>query len=220
MGLFIGVFSMKVTEELIREFMTIRGGYTQLTTRILGRISPSMKGWKYGSIGKELSDESLLKIRKDVARRNRKLAKRTEAHKENMTNREKKRKNKVSILPVKTKVAKIKVDIYDGDVNSSEFLQSYEWRSIRMRVLKRDGARCCCCGASAKTGAVVNVDHIKPRRKYPKLALDLNNLQVLCADCNHGKGNWDTTDWRIDHDSAVKEKEDQFIEEARTRWGV
>lgn len=53
-----------------------------------------------------------------------------------------------------------------------------------------------CCGATPATGAVINVDHIKPRKKYPHLALEISNLQILCHDCNHGKGNWDETDWR------------------------
>ena len=83
-------------------------------------------------------------------------------------------------------------------VNSEAFLQSYEWRQLRMRALKKYGARCQCCGASPATGAVMNVDHIKPRRIYPELALDLDNLQVLCGACNHGKGNWDMTDWRTE----------------------
>jgi 5-methylcytosine-specific restriction endonuclease McrA len=65
-----------------------------------------------------------------------------------------------------------------------------------MLALKQHGARCQCCGASPATGAVMNVDHIKPRRIYPELALEVTNLQVLCGDCNHGKGNWDMTDWR------------------------
>lgn len=26
--------------------------------------------------------------------------------------------------------------------------------------------------------------------------LGIANLQVLCNDCNHGKGFWDMTDWR------------------------
>lgn len=81
-------------------------------------------------------------------------------------------------------------------VAEDSFLHTYEWRRVRMQALKLHGARCQCCGASPATGAVMNVDHIKPRRVYPELALDVNNLQVLCDACNHGKGNWDMTDWR------------------------
>lgn len=83
------------------------------------------------------------------------------------------------------------------DPNSPEFLSSFEWRAVRMMALKRHGNRCQCCGASPSTGAVLNVDHIKPRRYYPELALDVENLQILCHECNHGKGNWDSTDWRV-----------------------
>jgi 5-methylcytosine-specific restriction endonuclease McrA len=79
---------------------------------------------------------------------------------------------------------------------SKEFLFSYEWRKLRMEAIKKYGNSCQCCGASPKTGAVLNVDHIKPRKFFPHLALDIDNLQILCADCNHGKGNWDQTDWR------------------------
>jgi 5-methylcytosine-specific restriction endonuclease McrA len=76
------------------------------------------------------------------------------------------------------------------------FLASYEWRRVRMQVLTKHGARCQCCGSTPADGVKMNVDHIKPRKLYPQLALDLNNLQVLCELCNHGKGNWDMTDWR------------------------
>lgn len=89
-----------------------------------------------------------------------------------------------------------KPDVSWSSVMGDGFLQSYEWRRVRMQVLKRDGAVCACCGASPETGAVMNVDHIKPRRMFPQLALDMDNLQVLCNACNHGKGNWDMTDWR------------------------
>ena len=82
------------------------------------------------------------------------------------------------------------------NVNADEFLTSYHWRKIRMEVLIRDGRKCACCGATPATGAVMNVDHIKPRRFYPELALEITNLQILCGDCNHGKGNWDETNWR------------------------
>jgi hypothetical protein len=77
-----------------------------------------------------------------------------------------------------------------------DFLRTYAWRSLRMAVLTERGARCECCGATPQTGAVMNVDHIKPRLKFPHLALAKSNLQVLCDACNHGKGNWDETDWR------------------------
>ncbi len=83
------------------------------------------------------------------------------------------------------------------DVVSDDFLKSYKWRQLRMVAIKQYGPKCQCCGASTETGAVINVDHIKPRRLFPELALDLDNLQILCHECNHGKGNWDQTDWRI-----------------------
>ena len=82
-------------------------------------------------------------------------------------------------------------------VDNKDFLSSYAWRKLRMEALKKYGTRCQCCGNSPKNGIVLNVDHIKPRRKYPELALDINNLQILCEECNHGKGNWDQTDWRV-----------------------
>lgn len=81
-------------------------------------------------------------------------------------------------------------------VAEDAFLFSFEWRRTRMVAIKKYGNRCQCCGASPETGAVIHVDHIKPRRYFPELALDVDNLQILCQDCNHGKGSWDMTDWR------------------------
>ena len=75
------------------------------------------------------------------------------------------------------------------------FLQSAEWKELRYRAIKRFGGKCLACGRSGKD-YVLNVDHIRPRRRHPQLALDLGNLQVLCADCNRGKGHRDATDWR------------------------
>ncbi len=84
----------------------------------------------------------------------------------------------------------------DTDVTGDAFLQSYEWRRVRMIALKKYGRVCMCCGATPESGSVIHVDHIKPRRLFPALALDIDNLQILCHECNHGKGNWDQTDWR------------------------
>jgi hypothetical protein len=97
---------------------------------------------------------------------------------------------------------------FSADAKSDDFLQSFEWRKLRLKIIKKYGATCQCCGASPQTGAVINVDHIKPRKLFPNLSLDENNLQVLCNDCNHGKGNWDQTDWRpsdaISYDPATE----------------
>jgi len=82
-------------------------------------------------------------------------------------------------------------------VKTDDFLSSYPWRKIRLQALLLHGRKCLCCGATPTTGAVLNVDHIKPRKTHPELALDINNLQVLCHECNHGKGNWNTTDFRL-----------------------
>lgn len=107
------------------------------------------------------------------------------------------------------------------DPNSDAFLVSYEWRRTRMEVLKRDGARCACCGGSPLEGRVMNVDHIKPRKTHPHLALDPSNLQVLCDVCNHGKGNWDKTDWRKPTAMKIAEIEgDPLIAEFRQRFGA
>ena len=94
---------------------------------------------------------------------------------------------------------------------TDDFLRTYEWRRIRMVVLKRDKAICACCNATRESGLRMHVDHIKPRKLFPHLALDVNNLQILCEVCNHGKGNWDMTDWRRAHDSEITEEQMQHI---------
>ena len=80
--------------------------------------------------------------------------------------------------------------------NLSKFYDSSEWKRVRYDALINANGNCQCCGAGPERGAILNVDHIKPLKKYPQLALSLENLQVLCARCNEGKGNRDQTDWR------------------------
>lgn len=75
---------------------------------------------------------------------------------------------------------------------SDAFYKSREWREVRYRALLLHGKKCMCCGATGR----LHVDHVMPRSKYPALQLDINNLQVLCEDCNIGKGSWDETDHR------------------------
>lgn len=67
------------------------------------------------------------------------------------------------------------------------------WLKLRYECFKKYGRKCLVCGA---TNQQLHVDHIKPKSIYPELCWDINNLQVLCKDCNFGKGNTDETDWR------------------------
>lgn len=77
-----------------------------------------------------------------------------------------------------------------------DFYDSPEWHQARYQALKRSNGCCELCGESKATGAIIQVDHIKPRSKFPELALDQGNLQVLCRPCNMGKSNRDSIDWR------------------------
>jgi hypothetical protein len=74
-------------------------------------------------------------------------------------------------------------------VNSRAFLKSIEWAKARWFALTEHGFKCCKCGRTASDNIKLNVDHIMPRRDYPHLALDLDNLRVLCSLCNWGRGN-------------------------------
>jgi 5-methylcytosine-specific restriction endonuclease McrA len=58
------------------------------------------------------------------------------------------------------------------------------WKRQQHRLQKG-----CCMDCQRKVqlkGA--HIDHIKPIKHHPTLAIDINNLQILCADCNLNKG--------------------------------
>lgn len=78
------------------------------------------------------------------------------------------------------------------------FYSSWAWKDLRYKAIKLHGRKCQCCGwVPADGNGRLVVDHIKPRRKHPKLELELSNLQVLCNDCNMGKSNKHNDDFRV-----------------------
>jgi hypothetical protein len=89
---------------------------------------------------------------------------------------------------------------YDAIDNKrlDEFYASKEWKLMRYEALRLHGGRCQCCGASPAEGKRLNVDHVKPLRVFWELRLEISNLQVLCEDCNVGKGARHADDWRPD----------------------
>jgi 5-methylcytosine-specific restriction endonuclease McrA len=90
------------------------------------------------------------------------------------------------------------------------FYRSWEWRQLRMKVIKKHARRCMCCGSRPNDLTVdgqpvrLVVDHIKPISKYWHLRLVPSNLQILCDECNMGKGAWDETDHRTDEQKSVQ----------------
>lgn len=77
-----------------------------------------------------------------------------------------------------------------------DFYSSRLWKILRYQAFEKYGNKCQCCGGTPQDDLTMHVDHVKPRSTHPELELDINNLQVLCEDCNVGKLNqWDTN-WR------------------------
>jgi 5-methylcytosine-specific restriction endonuclease McrA len=68
------------------------------------------------------------------------------------------------------------------------FYASPEWRLLRDQVIAEQGRRCQQCGRHITRDFDLTVDHIKPRSRFPQLALDKRNLRVLCRQCNSSKG--------------------------------
>ena len=61
------------------------------------------------------------------------------------------------------------------------FYATAAWQRLRGAALLRDHYLCCRC----KKRPANTVHHIKPRDEYPELALDLDNLESLCARCHN-----------------------------------
>ena len=60
-------------------------------------------------------------------------------------------------------------------------------KSKRFAILARDEFRCQYCGATAASGAVLQLDHINPLSRGGNDSLE--NLVTACFDCNNGKRN-------------------------------
>lgn len=101
-------------------------------------------------------------------------------------------------VPVKPAAKKKTVRKKPEKVQTADaFYRSHAWRRLRYVLLQRYDARCMLCGQNYRDhGVIVHVDHIKPIRLHWDLRLDIENLQVLCEECNHGKGSKYSDDWR------------------------
>jgi 5-methylcytosine-specific restriction endonuclease McrA len=214
---------MNVLQYLQKKYsMAVPTAITNAEAKIFGIPTPLTRGWlaKHGST--EITPEMNRKLISAMEKRGK--------HKSQKTKRLAKagvdaligKSGPVTIIkanmPRNISVTKAPAQ-YRGpyiDPNSDEFLQSYQWRTLRFDVIAKYGNACQCCGATpnAKQGIAINVDHIYPRRTHPHLALDMSNLQILCNVCNHGKSNRHAIDFRPSEESdGLEEYSDESISE-------
>lgn len=83
------------------------------------------------------------------------------------------------------------------------FYDSWEWKRCRYAVMQDKRFACMSCGADRDDGAKIVADHIKPLRWYWNRRLDQENIQILCADCNMGKGSRSQADFRRPSDQKT-----------------
>lgn len=87
-------------------------------------------------------------------------------------------------------------------IASDRFLSTSTWRRFRYEALLRYGRKCRLCGRRPEHNVVLNVSHIVSRRAAPWKALDIENVQILCDECNIGMRN-DDADFRYVSKNAV-----------------
>ena len=80
-------------------------------------------------------------------------------------------------------------EMFENDYFKKFDYYSEDFRKLRLQVFLRDGEICAYCNEKPKPGVTLTIDHIKPVSKFPELALDIDNLQVLCWECNQKKSN-------------------------------
>ncbi|EQC49005.1 bacteriophage Lambda NinG-like protein [Bacteriovorax sp. BSW11_IV] len=99
------------------------------------------------------------------------------------------------VLPVKIPATSYYADTIKsfGAEGNISYGDSSNWKYLRAKVLELQGDRCLCCG---KREDEMHIDHIKPKSRYPHLQYMIDNLQVLCPDCNRAKSYTRETDYR------------------------
>lgn len=83
--------------------------------------------------------------------------------------------------------------VRDEDIDSVTYGNTGNWRYLRKKIFEIQGNRCLCCGVIQEK---MHIDHIRPKSLYPHLEYKIDNLQVLCPDCNRAKSYKDQTDYR------------------------
>ena len=92
-----------------------------------------------------------------------------------------------SLLRLQERAAQIQQK-YDPRVEFDRWKQTLDGRKWKRQQYRRQGGHCVTCQKQISLKGS-HIDHIKPLSRYPSIAIDPDNLQILCADCNLRKSN-------------------------------
>lgn len=86
-----------------------------------------------------------------------------------------------------------------------KFSRSLPWITLKKEVNSIYPNKCMCCGKKGTPKEKLQCDHIKPKIKYPTLALEIRNIQLLCPKCNWDKSYTSEQDYRTEEHIAMLE---------------
>ncbi len=76
-----------------------------------------------------------------------------------------------------------------------DLLNDPHWQELRKSIFNIYPNMCFKCESTDN----LQVDHVKPRSKYPDLTYEFSNLQILCDVCNRAKSDIDDPSWDYRH---------------------
>lgn len=75
----------------------------------------------------------------------------------------------------------------------------YRHRDIKAALIRDSHEKCIYCESAPRHVAPGDVEHIKPKRHFPDLVVDWENLGFVCPECNTAKGDYfDNTEPVVD----------------------
>ena len=91
-----------------------------------------------------------------------------------------------SLLRLQERAAQIQKK-YEPRAEFERWKQTLGGRKWKRKQYYLQEGRCITCQKQISLKGS-HIDHIKPLSRYPSLAIALDNLRILCADCNLRKG--------------------------------
>jgi len=208
---------MRVTKEDLVASRTKKGGYTKIQIYLAQRITGCDK-WASAIVTMDIPVSSW----EDFVAAGSPLSSRKRTKKAKLLNPfpvehdglwKPKPEDIPKIKPKKTKKSKGRKQKKEkvSQTSNVDFYSSREWRELRYRVLRKYDAKCMLCGYDGQSKHI-HVDHIKPRSKFPELSLEFSNMQILCRDCNLGKSNKFSDDFRSKEDNSTKSNNEEDLD--------